>query len=176
MGDTEKAYRCVREKLAASHVRQKDYYDKKVHGRPFAVGDFVWLHSVVIPKGKSKKLHHSWTGPYRVLTKLSDSDYRVKKLTGNKRVQVVHFNSLKLCTPGTRFPVDNPMITESTKSDRAPQSQHDTPTCFGTNMELLDCDDDDADEPDGGPQAPPQPPYPRRNRAAPDRFGTYIRH
>ena len=42
-------------------------------------------------------------------------------------------------------------------------------------MEPLDCDDDDADEPDGSPQAPPQPPYPRRNRAAPDRFGTYIR-
>ena len=68
------------------------------------------------------------------------------------------------------------MITESTRSDRTPQSQHDTPTCFGTNMEPLDCDDDDADEPDGGPQAPPQPPYPRRNRAAPDQFGTYIRH
>ena len=90
----EEAYRHVREKLhvAASHVCRKDYYNKQVHGRPFAVGDLVWLHSAVVPEGKSIKLHYPWTGPFRVLTKLSDSDYCVKKLTGNKRVLVVHFN------------------------------------------------------------------------------------
>ena len=80
------AYRGVREKLAASHARRKNYYDQKVHGQPFAVGDLVWLHSVVVPRGKSKKLHHPWIGPFRVLTKLSESDYRVKKLSGNRRV------------------------------------------------------------------------------------------
>jgi len=46
----EEAYRHVREKLAASHVHRKDYHDKRVHGRPFAVGDLVWLHSAVVLK------------------------------------------------------------------------------------------------------------------------------
>ena len=58
------------------------------------------------PKGQSKKPHHPWTGPLRVVGRLSDSDYRVKALRGQKRVQVVHFDRLKLCVPGTRFPGD----------------------------------------------------------------------
>jgi len=98
----------------------------------------------VVPEGKSNKLHHPWTGPFRVLAKLSDSDYCVKKLTGNKRVLVVHFNRLKLCIPGTRFglEVPNPVEVEG-----PPLSQDDTPHCFGANMEPLECND--IDEPDG---------------------------
>ena len=90
----EEAYRSVREKLTVSHARRKDHYDRKVHSKPFAVGDLVWLYSSVVPRGKSKKLHHPWTGPYRVITKLSDTDYRVKKLTGSRKLTVVHFNHL----------------------------------------------------------------------------------
>ena len=163
----EEAYRHVREKLAASHVRRKAYYDKRVHGRPFAVGDLVWLHSVVVPQGKSKKLHHPWTGPFQVLTKLSDSDYRVKKLTGNKRVLVVHFNRLKLCTPGTRFDVEVP---DSVDGEDPPLSQDATPYYFGADMEPLEYDD--VDEPDG----PTEPRYPRRDRAQPEWYGSYIEH
>jgi hypothetical protein len=37
----EDAYRCVRLKLSASHARWKDHYDKKVHGKPFAVKEMV---------------------------------------------------------------------------------------------------------------------------------------
>ena len=108
---------------AASHVRRKDYYDKRVHGRPFAVGDLIWLHSAVVPEGKSKKLYHPWTGPFWVLSKLCDSECCVKKLTGNKRVLVVHFNRLKLCTPGTRFGVEVPSPVEG---EGPPLSQDDT--------------------------------------------------
>lgn len=71
----EEAYRCVREKLGVSHARQKNHYDQKIHGQPFAIGDLVWLHSLVVPRGKSRKLHHPWTGPFRVLAKISDNDY-----------------------------------------------------------------------------------------------------
>ena len=83
----------------------------------------------------------------------------MKKLTGNKRVLVVHFNRLKLCTPGTRFGVEVPSPVEG---KGPPLSQDDTPECFGANMEPLECDD--VDEPDGLvlPQ-PVEPRYPRRD-------------
>ena len=76
----EEAYSLVRQKLNAAHCIQKTYYDKKVHGKPFVTGDLVWLFSPAVPRGKSKKLHHPWSGPYRVTARLGDSDYRVKKL------------------------------------------------------------------------------------------------
>ena len=38
--------------------RQKSFYDEKVHGKSYNVGDMVWLHSTVVPRGKSRKLHH----------------------------------------------------------------------------------------------------------------------
>ena len=97
----KEAYCNVREKLSAAHYHQKVHYDKKVHGRPFAVGDLVWLFSPMVPPGKSKKLHHPWSGPYRVITKTTETDYRVKKLTGRRKVQVFHFDWLKPCDPAT---------------------------------------------------------------------------
>ena len=93
-----------------------------------------------------------WTGPYRVTAKLSDCDYRVK-LLGSRRVQVVHFNRLKLCAPGTRFDDPSPCIQEESPS------QSDTPAvsphCFGRDMKLLDYD-----EPAPPPPVPPVPPPP----------------
>ena len=45
------AYDQVRHKMDATFQRQKQFYDQKVHGKPFTVGDLVWLYSPVIPTG-----------------------------------------------------------------------------------------------------------------------------
>ena len=63
------AYDQVRNKMDATFQRQKQFYDQKVHGRPFTVGDLVWLYSPVVPTGQAKKLYHPWTGPYEVVKK-----------------------------------------------------------------------------------------------------------
>ena len=34
---------------------------------PWEPGDLVWLHTPVVPKGKPRKLHCPWTGPFRVV-------------------------------------------------------------------------------------------------------------
>ena len=52
------AYICVHDKMNATFERQKQFYDQKVHGKPFQVGDLVWLHSSVVPTGQAKKFHH----------------------------------------------------------------------------------------------------------------------
>ena len=95
-------YSEVQEKMALLLERQKEIYDRKIHGEPFQEGDLIWLHSKVIPRGGAWKLHHPWTGPFVVKKKLSDATYRIKMAKGRKRL-VVHFDRLKPCHPNTRF-------------------------------------------------------------------------
>ena len=73
----EAAYLRVRENVSKKHECQKQFYDRKCHGDPFEEGDLVWLHSPVVPRGKSRKFHHPWTGPWRITECLSDVTYRI---------------------------------------------------------------------------------------------------
>ena len=78
----EQAYHRVREHLSAGYQRQKDIYDKSVHGDPYQEGNIVWLLDPVVAEGQSKKLHHPWKGPFRVLKKISNCDYLVESTSG----------------------------------------------------------------------------------------------
>ena len=154
-----------REKLRMSHRCQKECYDKRIHGKPFKEGDLVWLHSPVVLRGQSRKLHHSWTGPFKIVEQISESNYKIRNVQRKKKLQVVHFDRLKLCTPGTRFSSD---VTETVESsDRTTENSNDysAPDIFGQDMELVE----------SGP-GPPVSHYPRRDRNAPDRYACTIAH
>lgn len=58
----EDAFRRVRSNTGASQQWQKGFYDCNVHVKPFAVGEDMWLHLPAVPRGRSRKLHHPWTG------------------------------------------------------------------------------------------------------------------
>ena len=153
----EDAYSLAREKLGTSHERRKEYYDRRVHGSPFQPADLVWLHSTVIPQGHSRKLHHPWTGPCRVIERISDSDYRIKGLRGRQRTQIVHYDLLKLCAPGTRFLTaigDEPAVEDT-------QPATTTSDVFGQDMELINPETERQPAP---PPPPAQRRYPRRDR------------
>ena len=100
----EDAYQNVREKMGHMLDRQKAYYDRKAHGAPYKEGDLVWLHSTVVARGRARKLHRPWTGPYRVLRKLSDVNYRIQDVQAPRCRPVVHFDRLKYCPPDIRLP------------------------------------------------------------------------
>ena len=53
----------------------KEIYDR--HGEPFKVGDCVMLYTPVVPRGHCKKLQCLWSGPYKVLKKLSEVTYKI---------------------------------------------------------------------------------------------------
>ena len=53
----ESAYRRVREQMNHKLDRQKEYYNRKVHGQPYSAGDLVWLHAVAVRRGRTKKFH-----------------------------------------------------------------------------------------------------------------------
>ena len=73
--------------------RQKDYYHRKVHGEPFEPGDLVWL--LEPHKAKSRKFYLPWQGPYEVLSRTSEVNYRICKKSAPEKWQKVHFNRLK---------------------------------------------------------------------------------
>ena len=92
----QSAYERVRKNTQSCHRRQKDYYDRRVHGSPYSVGDRVWLHVPYVKRGRTPKLCRPWQGPYTVIKKLSDVTYRIQQSgNGRRRSQVVHFNRIK---------------------------------------------------------------------------------
>ena len=92
----EQSYQLARKHSLGAACRQKEHYDKKVHGEPYEKGDLVWLFTPVVGKHKAKKLHCPWTGPYRIIKRISDLVYRIQD-TGSRRRQVVNFERLKPC-------------------------------------------------------------------------------
>lgn len=151
------AYVMVRNTLGDVQPRQKALYDRRIHGQPFNSGDKVWLYSNVMPKDGHRKLHHPWTGPYLILERLSDVNYKVQSVSNPSRILIVHFDRQKLCVPGTRFQSDTPP-SHPRKNTRPPKNVCDY-------AELVD---DDVDPPFPNILAPPQapPPSPRLPRRA----------
>ena len=70
------------------HIRQSEIYNRKVHGEPYNTGDIVWFHNPAVTTRESRKLYHPWTGPYRVIDKISEADYRIKEVYGKKDHQL----------------------------------------------------------------------------------------
>ena len=125
------AYDLVRSTLGEVQCRQKELYDRKIHGEPFKEGDLVWLYSSVISSSDCRKLHHPWTGPYRIVAKLSDITYKIAPLNSPNRYSVVHFDRLKLCPPNIR--IDSPPQQQLPSLDVTP--------CVGKNVQLIDNED-----------------------------------
>ena len=161
----ESAYRRVREQMGHQLERQKDYYDKKVHGKPYSEGDFVWLYSPVVPRGRARKLHRPWTGPFVVNKKLSDSTYRIQHAQCRRNRQVVHFDRLKPCPPDIR-------LREQLKKSVSPQDSESSvsPQPPGSRLTLIPHVDVPA------PPPPPPPRYPTRDRRPPQTLYPMITH
>ena len=52
--------------------RQKEYYDRRIRGKPYDEGDLVWLCSPVVHKDRGRKLHLPWTGPHKIVQQISE--------------------------------------------------------------------------------------------------------
>ena len=193
------AYAVVREKCNAEHKRQKSFYDEKVHGKPYSVGDVVWLHSIVVPRGQSRKLHHPWKGPYRVQERIGESDYKIRAWKG-KSTQVVHFDRLKPCIEGIQAPAHVPATKTRVTQNEESAARVPQPELLGEQLEIMSDDEEvqplpEAQPPAGDVPVPPidvpppieDPPvvnrrqsliprptntrYPQRTRRPPDYYG-----
>ena len=178
------AYELVREHISTQHQRQKTLYDKKVHGKPYKPGDLVWLHSPVPPRGSSHKLYHPWTGPFKVVKKLSEVTYRLQQVQRPRTRKVVHFDRLKLCRDGNNVLDTHPQAAEdNVPTQSAPSAEDDViprSVPYGTNIELIDNDDDMEHAVVPLPQPMTEMTsthrYPVRERRPPVRLNDYVRH
>ena len=53
----------------------------------------MYLYNRAIKPGLSNKFKKTWTGPYKVIAKLSELNYKI--MVRDNKIQVVHVNSLK---------------------------------------------------------------------------------
>ena len=185
------AFELARRTSGIQHERQKQYYDTKTHGESHAVGDLVWLHNPKVPKNSSKKLFHPWTGPFKVVKKLSEYTYRIQKQEGRRLRQVVHFNRLKPCPRDIRLDSSSNQQTTDKDDDTSAPRHNDVPSAvpppIGTNLEVVDNDEDDftsvhnqwnvgeAQNTDNVHTSTELRRYPTRQHRPPARFQDYVR-
>ena len=79
--------------MGTEQRRQREYFNKEVHGEPFKEGDLVWLFEP--HKAKSRKFYLAGHGPLEVLSRTSEVTYMICKRGNKKKWQNVHFNRLK---------------------------------------------------------------------------------
>ena len=79
--------------MGTEQRRQREYFNRKVHGEPFKEGDLVWLFEP--HKAKSRKFYLPWHGPFEVLGRTSEVTYMICKRENKEKWQKVLFNHLK---------------------------------------------------------------------------------
>lgn len=78
--------------------RQKTYHDRKLSFEKFSPDDIVFVYFPVKKVGRSAKLTSFWRGPYKILGKCSELNYRVDCGQRGKE-QVVHVDRIRLRHP-----------------------------------------------------------------------------
>ena len=82
--------------LRCSKKRPKELYDQRARVPPYSSDGLVCLHCPAVPRGRSRKLHRPWQGPFsRIVKILSDVHYRISKVGSPRKRLVVHFDRLK---------------------------------------------------------------------------------
>ncbi|KAK3105050.1 hypothetical protein FSP39_016182 [Pinctada imbricata] len=125
-----RAFEIIRTNLNTAHLHQKDYYERGANFHEFQPGDNVRLFCPGVKKGQSTKLHSPWKGPYIVLAKLSDLNYRIK-LVGGMKKKVVHINRMK--------PYVNPVAQDDQDTQRTQAAQE----IDANNHQSSSCHDED---------------------------------
>ena len=82
-----------REKMLRASDKQKRTYDHRLNEHLYKEGDLVWLQTKR-KKALAPKLQFGWEGPYRVVQRLTDLVYRIKR-GPQSETKVVHHNLLK---------------------------------------------------------------------------------
>ena len=86
-----RAGQMAKRNLQESQSKMKVWYDRKAKSRCFAPGDRVLVLFPVV----GNPLQAKYSGPYKVVKKISDTNYLVKTPGRRKETQVCHINMLK---------------------------------------------------------------------------------
>ena len=87
----DRAGQMAKRNLQESQSKMKSWYDRKAKSRCFEPGDRVLVLFPVV----GNPLQAKYSGPYKVVKKISDTNYLVKTPGRRKETQVCHINMLK---------------------------------------------------------------------------------
>ncbi len=118
-GRMHKAFEMARNNIKCEQKRQKRLYVAKIKGKPYALGDKVWLYCPRRKVGLSPKLQSFWKRPYEVKKCISDAVYRIESVKTHCR-SVVHFDILKPCHLSTSEQ-DSETNIDNTLEDSTPR-------------------------------------------------------
>ena len=106
----------------------KERYDKDSNQKSFSIGDLVWVHFPEVMVGGSRKFFLNWSGPYIVIEKVSNINYRVAHAHNSEPLRnEIHLNRMKRFyhrsvlppKPTDSQPTDTPNdITDLNPNDR----------------------------------------------------------
>ncbi|CAC5393704.1 unnamed protein product [Mytilus coruscus] len=102
----QEAFTLAKDNLQAAQRKQKEQYDLKSDVINYAIGDKIWVFNPSTKPGLSTKLLHNWHGPYVIIDKLSDVNYKIQMCDSKKSEQTVHVNRIKQFVD----PDDRPII------------------------------------------------------------------
>ena len=86
-----RAGQMAKRNLQESQSKMKVWYDRKAKSRCFEPGDRVLVLFPIV----GNPLQAKYSGPYKVVKKISDTNYLVKTPDRRKKTQVCHINMLK---------------------------------------------------------------------------------
>ena len=90
----QKAHEITRKHLGKFTERQRELYDAKMAMHIYTSGDEVWMLHESRKEGVCPKLEMKYEGPYLVLAKISNQNYKIQlNQSGNTRV--IHHDKLK---------------------------------------------------------------------------------
>ena len=91
----------AKEELGKVQSRNQKYYNRKAKPKDLRVGDLALL---LLPTDRNKLMLH-WRGPFKVVDKFGEVDYRIEMPTG--KIKTFHANMLK------KYHVRDPMTSQS---------------------------------------------------------------
>lgn len=86
------AFKVARDNLKIAKETQKKQVDKHSKQVEFKVGDEVQLLNEAVRQGRSKKLGPQWNGPYTIVDKIGEVNFKIKM---GRKEKIVHGNKLK---------------------------------------------------------------------------------
>ena len=113
-----RAGQMAKRNLQESQSKMKVWYDRKAKSRCFEPGDRVFVLLPVV----GNPLKAKYSGPYKVVKKISDTNFLVRTPGRHKETQVCHINMLKayhekpkpeLVILNNKLGLENPMHSES---------------------------------------------------------------
>ena len=133
------AYWIVRDHLNAAMQTNKRYYDESVHKHLYSVGEWVWYYKPRLQTGKSPKWSRLYSGPFRVMQRLSDITYVIQQRPQSQPL-VTHIDKLKKYEgpiPTDWIDTSNSSSTDSSEgqdyTDDSPTAQHSDPNLCQEN-------------------------------------------